>query len=308
MKTMKDITDIIIIGAGAIGVLPAAKLLSLPDVRVRFLADAGRCMRYRRDGVFLNGSRLNAEFVTPGELTGDPELVIVATKGFALESAVELLAGRTAPGTVILPLLNGISAAGRLQKYFPECNVLHGLYLGHASVRDGNRISWSGTGKIFFGEPGGNSPSAAAVSRLFCRAGIAHEIPEDILCAVWKKFILNVGINQTQALFRADYGTVQRSTELLFYCIGLMKEAAAAAVAAGVDIGEDAAVNEAMKVVYEMPPDVRTSMLQDVLAGRETEVGLFAGELCRLAAEYGVDVPLNREILRLLGGSGGDGK
>ena len=297
---MNNITDTLIIGAGAMGVPPAAGLLTLAGVRVRFLADTARCERYRREGIFLNGIKVGAEFVTPGELTEVPELVIIATKGFSLRSAIALLKGKTASGTVILPLLNGISAAGELRQAFPECRVLHGLYLGHASVREGNRISWSGCGKIFFGDPTGDKAAVGAVSRLFSRAGIDHVIPDDILAAVWKKFILNVGINQTQALFRADYGMIQRSPELLDYCRDLMREAAGVAVAAGVQIDADTAIGEAMKVVCEMPPEVKTSMLQDVLAGRETEVDLFAGELCRVAARLGLDVPLNRRILSQL--------
>ena len=113
---------------------------------------------------------------------------------------------------------------------------------------------------------------------------------------MWKKFVLNVGVNQTQAVFNADYGTMQNSPALLDYAQNLMQEAVLVANAEKVS-GTADMVSAAMKVILEMPGNVKTSMLQDVLAGRLTEVDAFAGTVAAKAEIYGIPVPYNRDVL-----------
>ena len=111
-----------------------------------------------------------------------------------------------------------------------------------------------------------------------------------------KKFVLNVGINQTQAMFSADYGMVQRDEKLLTYCRKLMEEAVAVANAEGVTETENM-ISAAMDVILSMPGNVKTSMLQDMLARHKSEVDAFAGTICAKAEKYGIPVPCNREVL-----------
>ena len=113
---------------------------------------------------------------------------------------------------------------------------------------------------------------------------------------MWQKFILNVGINQTQAFYRADYGQVQRSPEMLRFAWDLMEEAVAVGRACGVALGDEV-IESAMMVICKMPSTVKTSMLQDVENGRTTEVDAFAGMVCRLAEKFNIDVPKNRLVL-----------
>ena len=79
----------------------------------------------------------------------------------------------------------------------------------------------------------------------------------------------------------------------------LMEEAVAVGRACGVALGDEV-IDSAMMVVCKMPPQVKTSMLQDVEAGRETEVDAFAGTVCRLAEKHGLDVPKNAMVLNKL--------
>ena len=103
---------VVLLGAGAIGVLPAAKLLRLPEVRLTAAADSERVGRYRREGIYLNGEKLPLDFAAPEEMGTMPpaDLVIAATKNPDLPAALENVAPLTAEKTVFLPLLNGITA------------------------------------------------------------------------------------------------------------------------------------------------------------------------------------------------------
>lgn len=286
---------IVLLGAGAVGVLPAVKLLVRKNLRLTAAADSLRVERYRRDGIFFNGSKIPFDFASPDEMSGLPpaELVIIATKTPSLEEALVNIIPLVDEKTILLPLLNGITASDVIKKHFPRNTVLKGYFLGHASVRENNRISHDGIGTFFIG---GDKGAVTETYKLFTDAAINTVIPEDITSAMWKKFVLNVGVNQTQAVFKADYGTMQKTPELLSYARKLMQEAVQIAEAENVSNTENM-VEDAMKVILEMPGNVKTSMLQDVLAGRETEVDAFAGTICQKAARYQIPAPFNQDVL-----------
>ncbi len=283
---------VVLLGAGAIGVLPAALLVKDPSIKLSVAADAQRVARYRREGIFLNDEKLPFDYVSPEELTA-ADLVLVATKMPSLAEALENVAPAVTEKTVFLPLLNGISAYDVIKSRFPQNPVLKGFHLGHASVRIGNRITHDGVGTIYCG--GEKSALDFAVD-ILKSAGVDVEAPEEFEVAMWQKFILNVGINQTQAFYRADYGQVQCSPEMLRFAWDLMEEAVAVGRACGVALGDEV-IESAMMVICKMPSTVKTSMLQDVENGRTTEVDAFAGMVCRLAEKFNIDVPKNRLVL-----------
>ena len=299
---MKKTDNVLLIGLGAIGMLYAASLRKLPGIHFRILVDEERLSRYREKGVFLNGEKLTFDWITPENASGEKaDLILIATKSHGFAAAMEMIAPFVGEDTLILPLLNGITAPELLQKRFPHVQSLYGFFLGHASIREGTRVCHDGVGKLYFGAENNFNidESVQAIARLFDRAGIAYEIPEDMKSALWKKYVLNVGVNQASAVFRADYGTLQKNPSMLAFAEELMQEAVKVAVAAGVNHTEEM-VKNAMDVILGMPPEAKTSMLQDILANRPIEVDLFAGTLCKLGEKYSIDVPGNREVLNTL--------
>ncbi|MBQ4329138.1 MAG: ketopantoate reductase family protein [Lentisphaeria bacterium] len=290
--------NIILLGAGAVGVLLAEKLCRLPGINFAAAADACRVERYRRDGIFFNGEKLPLTFISPADDFPEADLIIAATKTTSLPRALEVITPFSGRHTVFLPFLNGITAAEVIKNSFPENEVAEGFFVGHASVRDGNRITHDGCGTFCIG---GNIPHLRNIETLLKNAGINVDIPEDMAHAVWKKFVLNIGINQTQAVFNADYGTVQKSESMLDFCKELMIEALAVAEAENIR-GTETMLKYAMDIILSMPGNVKTSMLQDIQNNRVTEVDAFAGTICAKAAEYGIPVPRNKEVLSVIKG------
>ena len=289
-------TETVVIGAGAIGMLCAAPLAKTEGVSLRVAASGERLNRLREHGLYLNGQPLQAEF-TSGNGGRTADFILIATKAPGHRDALELAAEFAGPQTVIVPLLNGISAEETAKRRFPGNNVVCGFFLGHASVRNGNRIEHDGVGTFYFGTTASDAPETVRrTAELFRRAGISCAVPEDMRAALWKKFVLNIGVNQATAHFRADYGELQRNPSRIEFTMRLMREASAVAEKLGV---ADAAEmpEAAMQTILAMPGNVKTSMFQDVEAGRPTEIALFAGTICRLGRETGVPTPLNDEIL-----------
>ena len=298
---MNPVRDVALVGLGAIGILYAAKIAARDPAGLRIIADAARIARYRSDPPSFNGARLDLHYVTP-ENPGPPaDLVLVAVKSTALRAAIPVIASVAADHTQILPLLNGITAQDVLAETFGWPRVLYGFVYCESSMRTGHAVVQGGGEKIIFGEATNAPPSprVQAIAACFERLGIRHDVPADMRAAQWKKYILNVGINQAQAVLRAPNRELHRNPEALRFARALMDEAAAVGAALGV-AGATEVPAWAEGVILKASPENRTSMLQDVEAGRPPEIDLFAGTICRLGREHGIPTPANDRARRAL--------
>lgn len=295
------IHQVVLIGLGAIGTLYAAKIGARDPACLRILADAERIARYRTDPPSLNGQPLDLAYVSPDHPGLPADLVLVAVKSPALDAAIRAIGPILAPHTQILPLLNGIAAQDTLADAFGWPRVLHGFVYCDSSMRTGHAVIQQGTARIVFGEAANTPPSARvqAVAAFFQRLGIEHHVPDDMRAAQWRKYILNIGINQAQAVLRAPCRELQQNLEAMRLARTLMDEAAAIATAEGIP-DADQLPPWAESVIRSAAPDNKTSMLQDVEAGRLPETDLFAETLCRLGRQHGIPTPANELILRLL--------
>lgn len=298
---MNSVRNAALVGLGAIGILYAGRISARDPACLRIVADAARLARYRADPPALNGQRLDLNYATPEEFGPPADLVLVTVKSTGLAAALPVLAPLLGPDTQILPLLNGITAQDVLAEAFGWPRVLYGFVYCSSAMRTGNSVVQAGGDKIVFGEATNAPPSprVQAIAGFFDRLGIRHDIPADMRAAQWKKFILNVGINQAQALLRAPSHEIQRNPEALQLARALMDEAAAVGVVLGIAGAGDVPA-WAEGVILGAAPDNRTSMLQDVEAGRIPEIDLFAGTVCRLGRQCGVSTPANERVLGLL--------
>ncbi len=298
---MNPVRDVALIGLGAIGILYAGKISARDPAGLRIVADASRIARYKADPPSLNGQRLDLHYATPEDFGPPADLVLVAVKSAGLAGAIPSIAPLLAAHTQILPLLNGISAQDVLAAAFGWPRVLYGFVYCESSMRTGNAVIQGGGARIVFGEATNTPPSprVQAVADCFQRLGIEHHVPDDMRFAQWRKFILNVGINQAQALLRAPCRELQQNPDSMRLARTFMDEAAAVAAALGI-AGAGRIPEWAEGVIRAAAPGNKTSMLQDVEAGRPPEVDLFAETVCRLGRQCGIPTPANEMALRLL--------
>ena len=172
-----------------------------------------------------------------------------------------------------------------------------------ASTRceQGNTITFTKPGKHFFGEANNAQPSERVrrVQAAFDKAGIIYETPVDMLRTMWWKFMINVGMNQASAVMRSPYGVFQRSAEAQALMEALMQEVIVLAERVGVNlVAQDVA--DWYGFLNTLSPEGKTSMLQDVEAGRKTEVEIFGGKVVALGKEHGVPTPVNETVLRII--------
>lgn len=292
---------VVLVGLGAVGAGYGSRLLKA-GVDLRVVADADRVARYGHLPTFVNGESFQFRLADAAAPAAD--VVLVAVKRGALDAAMELLAPHVGPGTVILSLLNGIDSEELLAQAFPQAVVLLSLSVGIDAVREGREVHYSSLGRIVFGEPANPGPHADAVARvsaLLDSAGIAWQVPPDMVRELWWKYLINVGINQVSAIITAPYRVFQVEGEARATMIAAQREVIAVANALGVGL-DDSDLERWLQVLAGLGPDNFTSMAQDALAGRPTEVDSFAGTMISLGERTGVPVPVNRVLHGLLKG------
>lgn len=299
--TFPPIRSTVLIGLGAIGTLYAAQISRRIPEALRIVADDNRIARYRARPPTLNGHPLDLRYVLSRQPGPPADLILVAVKSVHLADAFAAIAPLLHAQTQILPLLNGITAQDVLAKAYGWPRVLYGYVYCDSSMRNDHAVVQNGINKIVFGEATNTplSPRVQAVAAFFERAGIAFDIPPDMRAAQWRKYILNIGINQTQGILRKPSRELQENPEAMRLARTLMDEAAAVATALGIP-GAGDIPSWAEEVIRSSAPENKTSMLQDVEAGRPPETDLFAETLCRLGRQCGVPTPANEIALQLL--------
>jgi 2-dehydropantoate 2-reductase len=300
---MRRIERVVLCGAGAVGALYVPLLQDLDPDLLRVVAGGERRARLLAEGVSVNGRRIDVRVAAPGEPAEPADLLLVAVKQHHLARTIEDVRGVVGPGTLILSLLNGITSEELLGQAFGDEKVLPAFVLGTDSVRDGSRSRHSSMGHVYFGARSNDAadPRVAAVRDLFDRAGIPYRVPADILREQWFKFMLNVGVNQVSALLRATYGDFATVPEARELTRAAALEVVALSAREGVALSA-ADVDRIFPILAGLAPAGKTSMLQDVEAGRKTEVEIFAGAVVALGRRHGVPTPVNEVLGNLLVG------
>ncbi|MBP2079542.1 ketopantoate reductase family protein [Oceanobacillus polygoni] len=297
---MKRIQSVALIGLGAIGAAYGSKLHTLLGDAFTVIANKERINRYTASGLDVDGTMFHFNYKT-SEANAEPaDLVIFAVKNDHLEQALTDMEHHIGPNTIILSLLNGISSEEEIYNNTRNEHILYSMCVGIDAVRRDNRIRFSSIGKICFGEKDqSHSEDVLAVKDLFERARIPYEIPEDIRHTIWAKFMFNVGINQISAVLRAPYKYFQEVPSLHKWMEQAMYEVVAISQEVGVNLTE-ADVHSYRTILMKLSPDGQTSMLQDIVEERKTEVEYFAGKVCELGRKYGIPTPVNDQLYQLI--------
>ncbi|WP_134158878.1 ketopantoate reductase family protein [Alicyclobacillus sacchari] len=297
---MERIRRVSLIGLGAVGAAYGSRLLMATETELSVVVDRTRKDRYRERPVVVNGQDIAFSYVLPDEDVEPADLVLIAVKYDGLAQALKDIRRHVGPNTIFISLLNGIASEDDIRDVYPNNPILHAVCIAIDAVRSGSDVTFSSLGYISFGDASGQQPDIVErVRELFERAGIGYEVPADILRTMWWKFMINVGINQTSAILRAPYGVFQQSTDAHTVMAMAMREVIAIARQLGIELSEDD-IDRFDDVLYAMAPTGKTSMLQDVEAGRPTEVEQLSGRVLQIGRQLGVPTPVNEVLYRAI--------
>jgi 2-dehydropantoate 2-reductase len=293
---------IAILGAGALGsvfggLLSRAGLdVRLLDVNDEHIAAIDRC------GLRLDlpegTSTLRIPAGRPEDCAAPIDLIILLTKTIHTEVALASVPHLIASGAHVLTIQNGLGNAERVARQVPRDRVLYGCTMapgifhgpGHVETQSGRATSFKPLTEA-------GMPFAREVAQVL--ADVEFSLDPDADRVIWRKVAFNCAMNAISGLTGAGVGLMAEGEDV----VGLARRSADAVVAvagaSGIEI-EAAAVHRQMDDSLAHHRSHRPSMLQDMEAGRPTEIESLCGEVARQAARLGIAAPINGALATLV--------
>ncbi|MFW2366897.1 MAG: ketopantoate reductase family protein [Desulforhopalus sp.] len=292
-----------IIGSGAMGSLFGAFLAEsgqdvvLIDIRQEHI-DAINTLGL---GIEFGGKkrRYTIKASTNIEDAKNSDLIIIFVKSpqtkEAAASALKCLNDRGS----VLTLQNGMGNADIISEIIPSDQVIAGTTSHGATLLGAGLIQHAGAGPTTIGPWSETSSSNLEVIKdVFCSAGIETQLEENIHLIIWKKLIINVGINAITALTGIKNGQIVDAPPTANLVHRAVQEACDVALAHGVKLPDDI-VDHVFTTATVTGPN-RSSMGQDVDNRRRTEIDAINGAVVRLAKKKNIAVPVNQTLTSLI--------
>jgi 2-dehydropantoate 2-reductase len=294
-----------IVGAGVIGSLFAGHLARVCEVSVLTRR------REHADGLNAQGLRVSGKSDRHARVTATddaddlPEfdVAIVATKAAGLEPAAAALEGRFPEATVVT-VLNGIGAEEAIRRH-GDWRLVSGVTFMSGTKHSDTHVEYILDTETWLG-PYEDTPFVVVedIAETMVASGLRAEALPDLRPAQWSKLVFNAAVNATAALTRLphDFHFAQEEDpgDLGHLVHGLVDEGKAVAAAAGIELRDDPW--EMNVLATRRGAAHYPSMLEDVVANRETEIELITGSLVREAQRHDVPVPLHSMLYALVRG------
>jgi 2-dehydropantoate 2-reductase len=291
---------ILVTGAGAIGGYFGGRLLEAGrDVtflvrpqRAAILAEKGLRIRSRFGDVDIAVHPT----VTAENLHEPFDLILLSTKAYDLDDAIESFAPAVSERTAILPTLNGIRHLDVLRERFGDAAVLGGQCLISAVLDEsGAVVHLNDTHEISFGElDGSKSQRVEHILSTFATARVEARLSEEILEEMWEKCVFIATAAGITSLMRAAVGDIVEAGGVDFVDTLL---AECSAVATKESYAPRAASIERARKMLTMPGSTLTaSMLKDIERGARIEADHIHGDLIRRAGKHGIPTPFLRVV------------
>lgn len=293
-----------VLGSGAMGCLFGAAFhragceVTLVDVNAEHVG------AINRDGLELDlrsgVERLPIRAALPAELAAPVDLVLVFTKTFHTQSALEGIAAAIGPATHLLSLQNGLGNDRRLAGFVSDDRVMVGASMLPSDLVGPGRIRSHGEGySKLYPAFGGDPAFAGKAAEKLTAGGLETVLDPDIHKVIWSKAIFNATMNPLCALTRRTPGFLGANPESRAAIKAAVAEGIAAAHATGVMV-DGQPIYDLTEVSMTDHADHEPSMLQDLHAGRRTEVDAINGAIVTAAKEAGVEAPVLETLWQLM--------
>ena len=298
-----------IIGPGAMGCLLAGKIAQAGNEVLLLDHLPERAEIINQKGLIIEGLqgtfRIRVPVTLNPEELSETNLILVCVKAYDTCSVARTLKG-IGPGPMVLTLQNGVGNVETLGEFLPEEKIIAGITSHGATDLGPGQVRHAGQGDTFigYGFPRGESdpekdPQLGQVKLLLDRAGFFTKAVPKIENLIWSKLLINIGINALTTLTRLPNGKIIEFSGT--------KEILEEAVREGIEIGRKKGIHFVypdplgqVKKVSQLTSTNISSMLQDVLKKKRTEIDFLNGVIVREGQRYGIPVPTNALLTRLI--------
>lgn len=283
---------ILFLGAGGVGGYFGGRLVQA-GADVTFLVRPGRARQLAADGLRIESPHGNfagpVKAVLPEAVREPFDLVTLTCKSYDLDGAVDAIAPAVGETTTVLPLLNGIAHLDVLDRAFGRQRVVGGIaHVGVTLTAEGTIRHLNRMHCITYGERD-NSRSARleALDALLAKTPTQHVLSDDILLAMWEKYVMLASVAGMTCLMRANVGEYLRATDGAAIAFALLEECLAVARAEGFQ-PRPAELDVIRAMLTDRDSVGTASMLRDLESGHRIEGDHIVGELVRRASAKGI--------------------
>lgn len=285
-----------IVGPGSLGTFLAGKIGRMNQV-----------VLYGRKDLSLNEVEISGETQLKIDVkyTTDPnslyglEYVIICTKSFQTEQVMKDIHEYLNKKTMVVSLQNGLKNEKIISKFVGKDRVIGGITENGITFERYGKVIHAGKGETIIGPYGERFKSKVKkFSEILNDAGIENKVSDNIYGHIWKKVIINAGINPITALNSLKNGAIIEDRNLFSLMEYICEESVKVAKCEVVLPGDDP-FKEAVKVAKNTSEN-KSSMLQDVENKRKTEIDCINGAIVSVGNKHGVDTPYNRTMVYLI--------
>ena len=295
-----------VLGAGTMGSLYGGRLAAaLPDWSVT-LVDiwAEHVAAINQRGLIIESDDgetvVRAAAASSAEGLPVMDLVLVFTKTLHTEAALNAAKNILGPQTWLMSLQNGLGNIERLEKFVPRERLIVGTTNFPSDLKGPGRIHQTGTGETKIRlATGAESPFVADLARAMTRAGLnTHDAPE-VLATIWEKAAFNAVFNSLCGLSGCPVGAVNAHPCGRELAMDIIEECLMVGRAHGIAMDRERLL-ASLEMALTQHTHHKPSMLQDLMAGRKTEIEAINGAFYHLARDKGLSAPINGVLYRLV--------
>lgn len=304
---------IVIVGPGAIGCLIAGLLAESNQEDVWLLdKDELRAKELLKNGLRLEGiggKRFikiedNPFLHATSDVSdiGKADLILICVKSYNTKTACISVFPAVEENTIVMTLQNGLNNVEAMSSIFGQEKIIAGITTHGATLLGVGHVRHAGIGKTIIGEVKRGSISASKLSQIaniFSKAGFETTISENILSHIWGKLIINSAINPITAITKMRNGELLEHNETKTLLYLTVNESACVAHAHSIKLPYDDPIVIVEETCRATANNI-SSMLQDVLNNKPTEIDSINGAIVKEGSKVGINTPVNQVLTYLV--------
>jgi 2-dehydropantoate 2-reductase len=295
---------IVIVGPGAMGCLFAAFLSKSKEEIWLLDKNKENAARINQLGISLEGAsgswQAKPKATASVEDIGKADLILICVKSFHTKQAIEQIKPLLQVNTKIMTLQNGVGNIEIISELTGEERVIGGATNEGATLVETGKIRHAGRGETLIGTLDGKVPvEIRSIREIFNKVGLQTRLSRDIKGLIWSKLIINAGINALTAITRLPNGCLTEFEGTKRILRDAVTEATRIAKRKRIKLIYDDPLAK-VETVCEGTAGNISSMLQDVLRNKRTEIDFINGVIVRLGQELGIAVPTNKLLVDLI--------
>ena len=295
---------IAIIGSGAMGSLYGGYLSK--DKNEVYLVDIWKehIEKINNEGLKIlekdDVLTVNPKGVVDSKEVGKVDLAIVFVKSIATKKALESNSSIFDDNTMVLSLQNGYGNVEDIEKFVKSENIIAGTTSHGATLLGPGKIKHAGKGKTIIGKAKGENDSRLSeIKAALENAGFETDLSDNVMEIIWSKLLVNIGINALTAVLEIENGRLtewEESEELVALAV---REAVKVANNSGLQFNDEEVIEHVLEVA-KATAENKSSMFQDILNKRKTEIEKINGAVVKIGKDNGVETPVNETLTNLV--------